>query len=291
MYYTLLRKRTCDETGFKLFDFSFRNTVPRPSSSSYPNTVSSYVPTHNSLIRNSSRWNTRVALPDQENLATRDMNTGRSPTISAFPSLSPLTVASDLREDLILAGGAKRSFYLPHPKPPTASWSDFRNRHLYQMQQKPRIIPRNHFGLTTSDETTSPSSSTSDGEGSIAETELMIHQNESPERRFFANSSAKPPKPPRAPPTRNDNNTTTNNDSSENSKAHSSKYSSKEIINSRKSSTPAPPPPPMPPIKSFSKNTRHLGHVTGITETLQNRMANAAVVAASEARARKVSKL
>ena len=220
------------------------------------------------------------------------MNMGRSPPVSAFPSLSPLTVASDLREDLILAGGAKRSFYLPHPKPPTASWSDFRNRHLYQMQQKPRIIQRNAFGLTTSDETTSPSSSTSEGEGSIAETELMIHQHDAPDNRIFLSNKNKPPKPPRMPTTRNDQHTTTtNNDSSENSKAQSSRYSSKEVINSRKSSTPAPPPPPMPPIQSFAKNTRHLGHVTGITETLQNRMANAAVVAASEARARKVSKL
>ena len=217
---------------------------------------------------------------------------GRSPPVSAFPSLSPLTVASDLREDLILAGGAKRSFYLPHPKPPTASWSDFRNRHLYQMQQKPRIIQRNPFGLTTSDETTSPSSSTSEGEGSIAETELMIHQHDAPDNRIFLSNKNKPPKPPRMPTTRNDQHTTTtNNDSSENSKAQSSRYSSREVINSRKSSTPAPPPPPMPPIQSFAKNTRHLGHVTGITETLQNRMANAAVVAASEARARKVSKL
>ena len=271
----------CDETGFKIFNFSFQNIIPK--SSSYPNTVSSYVPTHNSLIASSSRWNTRVALPDQENLATRDMNTGRSPNISSLPSVSPRQVTPDLHDDIILAGGAKRSFYSPNPKPPTSSWSDFRNRHMYQMQQKTRIQRNNNFGLTTSDETTSPSSSTSEGEGSIAETELMIHHDSFGENSNLANNARKPQKPPRL--TRADvGHLQPTFESFNPSKSHSSKSSSSEI-------TPAPPPPPMPPIKVFTKNTRHTGHFTGITETLQNRMANAAVSAASEARARKVSKL
>jgi hypothetical protein len=213
------------------------------------------------------------------------MNTGISPNISALPSVSPRPVIPHLHDDIILAGGAKRSFYSPNPKPPTSNWSDFRNRHLYQMQQKTRIQRNNNFGLTTSDETTSPSSSTSEGEGSIAETELMIHHDSVVENRHIANNPMKPQKPPRLTHYRNDmGNSRTTFETFDPSKSYSSKSSSSEII-------PAPPPPPMPPIKVFIKNTRHTGHLTGITETLQNRMANAAVSAASEARARKVSKL
>jgi len=153
------------------------------------------------------------------------------------------------------------------------------------MQQKTRIQRNNNFGLTTSDETTSPSSSTSEGEGSLAETELMIHHDSVVENRNIANNAMKPQKPPRLIHYRTDmGNLKTSFETFDPSKSYSSKSSSSEII-------PAPPPPPMPPIKVFAKNARHSGHVTGITETLQNRMANAAVSAASEARARKVSKL
>ena len=213
------------------------------------------------------------------------MNTGRSPIISALPTSVSKRVTPDLHEDIILAGGTKRTFYSPNPKPPTASWLDFRNRHLYQMQQKTRI-QRNNFGMTTSDETTSPSSSTSEGEGSIAETELMIHQDTNSEDRNITRKGLKPPKPPRLIQSRADVGHLPTNfkGPTDNLRISSSKSSSGEI-------TPAPPPPPMPPMQSFSRNTRHLGHVTGITETLQNRMANAAVSAASEARARKVSRL
>ena len=211
------------------------------------------------------------------------MNTGRSPPISTLPSISPIQSAHDIHhEDLILAGGAKRSFYSQNPKPPTASWSDFRNRHLYQMQEKARI--ERTFVTTTTDDTTSPSSSTSEGEGSIAETDLMVHNRNPSERRKSIGHAVRPPKPPRITPSIMDISNLATIEASDLSRSSSSKYSSGIT-------TPAPPPPPMPPMTSFAKNSRHLGHVTGITETLQNRMANAAVSAASEARARKTSKL
>lgn len=286
----ILRKATCVEVDFNKFDFSFRDITPKSPSCQYPNTVSSYIPTHNSLTTSSSRWNTRVALPDQSHLATRDMNTGKSPIISNLPSLNPLQTTPQLHEDVILAGGANRNHYITNQRPPTASWSSFRNRHMYQMQQQ-KTRGHNNWATTTSDEMTPPSSpalSSSEGEESAADTELMIHplqQHSAGETRYSKNKAIKPQKPPRTvSSSRLDVGNLITIETSECSKSGCSKSSSCGM-------TPAPPPPPMPPIKSFTKNTRHLGHVTGITETLQNRMASAAVSAASEARARKVSKL
>ena len=285
---------TNDDTlslNLERFDFSFRNISPfnktiKPRLSSYPNTVSSYLPTQNSLTTNQSRWNTRVALPDQSHLTTREMDTGRSPRISHVPTRSPLPGQYDLNEDVILAGSEKRSFYPYNPKPPTSCWSDFRSRHLNLMQEKNRIH-RHHNTTTTSDDTTSPSSSISEGESSMGETELMIHAQNPVTRQNNRTSVTKPLKPPRLAPTRIHIGSLETIESSvltDHSKSSSPKSSSNGM-------TPAPPPPPMPPMKSFANTSRHVGHITGITETLQNRMANAALSAASEARARKISKL
>ena len=154
-----------------------------------------------------------------------------------------------------------------------------------------------HLVTTTSDEITTPSSptsSSSEGEQSVAETELMMQtvndsltnwQRSAVVQLTVNGMAVKPKKPPRHQSVTSAHvvDKPLMDDQVLSSKPSSSKSSSVGMV-------PAPPPPPMPPIQAANKVQRHVGHVTGITETLQNRMANAAVSAASEAIARRIAK-
>ena len=107
--------------------------MPNSSYYQYPNNVSSYNLTHFPST-NVSRWNARIALPDQTRLARRDIITsGQSHLISTSPSNSPIQMSPQPEDDVILAGGTNRNHYINNQRQQQGSWSSFRTRHMHQI--------------------------------------------------------------------------------------------------------------------------------------------------------------